>query len=202
MGIDFSKLQKGAERAFSDEGPKNPAHRKPVEPRKGAEECNYTTGQKEGKNGPLRGSQKAQRGEIQKTALKCPNFDIYYEYQENIRKSGQLQTEILKGAKAGEDIYTLFLKAVRAIGAMTDNPAFPKQIEEDLKTIYGKALQDPAPLRLELRETEIRLEKIREAHRQEGETASSQRLAQAVRAHEERIAELKRQIQKAENKPA
>ena len=37
------------------------------------------------------------------------SLEVYRAYQENIKTSSQLQTEILKGIKAGEDVYSLFL---------------------------------------------------------------------------------------------
>lgn len=43
------------------------------------------------------------------------SLEVYRTYQENIKTSSQLQTEILKGLKAGEDVYSLFLKAAKAI---------------------------------------------------------------------------------------
>lgn len=135
-------------------------------------------------------------------AEKDRSLEICRRYQENIRKSEQLQTDILKGARAGEDIYSLFLKAVEAISCMTSNPLFLSQIEGDIKTIYGRGLQEPAPLRLELRETQKRLDRLREAQQRETETDSLQRIAQAVKAHEARIAELIGLIKKAEERPA
>lgn len=65
------------------------------------------------------------------------SLEIYKTYQENIRASEQLQTEILKGSKAKEDIYTLFLKAVKAISLMTSNAVFYDRIAADLSSIYG-----------------------------------------------------------------
>ena len=46
-------------------------------------------------------------------AEKQRTLDIFREYQENIKRSGQLQTEILKGVKAGENVYNLFLDRQR-----------------------------------------------------------------------------------------
>lgn len=77
------------------------------------------------------------------------SLEVYRTYQENIKTSSQLQTEILKGLKAGEDVYSLFLKAAKAISLMTSNSLFYSQIEEDIEAIYGRGLQHkpPAPER-------------------------------------------------------
>lgn len=80
-------------------------------------------------------------------AEKQRTLDIFREYQENIKRSGQLQTEILKGVKAGENVYNLFLKAVKAISLMTSNSLFYSQIEADTRAIYGEGLQEQAPLK-------------------------------------------------------
>ena len=65
------------------------------------------------------------------------SLEVYRTYQENIKTSSQLQTEILKGIKAGEDVYSLFLKAAKAISLMTSNKLFYTQIEADTRAIYG-----------------------------------------------------------------
>jgi len=129
-------------------------------------------------------------------------IEEYRYYQDNIRKSEQIQIEILKGARAGEDIYTLFLKAVEAISCMTSDQLFLTQIKEDMKIIYGRGLQEKTPLELELAETQERLEKLREAYKREAGTDTPQRIAKAVEAHEATVAELTRLINTAEERPA
>lgn len=52
--------------------------------------------------------------------------------------------------KAGENVYNLFLKAVKAISLMTSNSLFYSQIEADTRAIYGEGLQEQAPLKCEL----------------------------------------------------
>lgn len=56
--------------------------------------------------------------------------EIYKEYQKNIMLSSQIQTEILKGLKAGEDIKPLFLKAIKVISLMTSNSVYYNQVEK------------------------------------------------------------------------
>lgn len=124
-------------------------------------------------------------------------LEVYKTYQENTRKSEQLQTEILKGLKAGADIYTLFLKAVDAISRMTSNTCFRSQIEEDLKSIYGAGLLEKPPLKLELEQTQTRLQRLTEAREREQSLDSKQRIAAAIKAHENRIAELEALLNRA-----
>lgn len=125
------------------------------------------------------------------------SLEVYRTYQENIKTSGQLQTDILKGVQAGTDIYSLFLKAVKAISLMTSNTVFYSQIEADIKNIYGIGLQLPAPLTLELIDTQERLDRLREAEQREPNIRSFNR---AITAHQNRIKELEKQISKAQEK--
>lgn len=124
-------------------------------------------------------------------------LSIYQTYRENMRKSGQLQTEILKGIQAGEDIYSLFLKATEAIGCMTDCGIFGTITADNIKSIYGEGLLQKQPLQLQLEETETRLIKLEEAGQREIAVTDKQRIQAAIKAHKERIAELENLIEKA-----
>lgn len=64
---------------------------------------------------------------------------VYREYQENIKKTELLQAEILKGVKAHEDIYVLFLKACKALGLTISNREFFPQIEKELPIYYPES---------------------------------------------------------------
>lgn len=125
------------------------------------------------------------------------SLEVYRAYQENTKRSGQLQTEILKGIKAGEDIYSLFLKAAKAISLMTSNTVFYSQIEADTRSIYGIGLNYKPPLKDELQDTQKRLQRLLEAEQRETDTDSRERIKRAIQAHRERIAELEAQINKA-----
>lgn len=112
---------------------------------------------------------------------------------------GQLQTEILKGVKAGESVYNLFLKAVKAISLMTSNSLFYSQIEADTRAIYGEGLQEQAPLQCELAEVQKRLARLKEAQAEELEHDSRERIGRAIQAHEAKIAQLQGKIARANN---
>lgn len=122
--------------------------------------------------------------------------EVYRQHQENTIKSNQLQTEILKGVRAGESVYSLFLKASKAITLMTGNTAFYSQIEAEAKTIYGEGLLQKAPLQIELQETQERLTKLREAEQRELDGDSKERIKRAIKAHEAKIADLESLIQR------
>lgn len=124
------------------------------------------------------------------------SLEVYRTYQENIKTSSHLQTEILKGLKAGEDVYSLFLKAAKAISLMTSNSLFYSQIEADIEAIYGRGLQHKPPLQIELQQTQERLTRLREAEQRELDGDSKERIKRAAKAHEAKIADLESLIQR------
>lgn len=121
-------------------------------------------------------------------------IEAYKTYQENIKISSQLQTEILKGVKQGESVYNLFLKATKAISLMTHDILFYNQLEADIRAIYGTGLLESQPLEIELTAVQERLQRLREAHAREGEPEDSrQRIMNAIKAHEARVETLTEQ---------
>ena len=183
---------------FVDFQEKQPS-KTPTEELLGTEEYKTSAEQEHALKRQIEGLGALQRKADQNKAEIDRNLEVYRTYQENIKRSGQLQTDILKGVQAGEDIYSLFLKAVQAISCMTSNKTFYSQVEADLISIYGIGLQQPAPLKLELMDTQKRLDRLREAEQREPNIDSIKR---AITAHQNRIAELEKQIAKAQDKPA
>ena len=183
---------------FADFQEKQPS-KTPTDEPLGAEEYKTSAEQEHALKRQIEGLGALQRKADQNKAEIDRNLEVYRTYQENIKRSGQLQTDILKGVQAGEDIYSLFLKAVQAISCMTSNKTFYSQVEADLISIYGIGLQQPAPLKLELMDTQKRLDRLREAEQKEPNIDSIKR---AITAHQNRIAELEKQIAKAQEKPA
>lgn len=183
---------------FADFQEKQPSTT-PTEPLLEGEEYKTSAEQENALKRQTEGLGALQRKADQNKAEIDRNLEVYRTYQENIKRSGQLQTDILRGVQAGEDIYSLFLKAVQAISCMTSNKTFYSQVEADLISIYGIGLQQPAPLKLELMDTQKRLDRLREAEQREPNIDSIKR---AITAHQNRIAELEKQIAKAQEKPA
>ena len=183
---------------FADFQEKQPS-KTPTDELLGAEEYKTSAEQEHALKRQIEGLGALQRKADQNKAEIDRNLEVYRTYQENIKRSGQLQTDILKGVQAGEDIYSLFLKAVQAISCMTSNKTFYSQVEADLISIYGIGLQQPAPLKLELMGTQKRLDRLREAEQREPNIDSIKR---AITAHQNRIVELEKQIAKAQEKPA
>lgn len=122
---------------------------------------------------------------------------ICREYQANTAKSQLYQSDILKGIKAGENIYSLFLKAAKIISFMTNNSLFYTQAEKDIIAIHGAGLQEQEALTIELGKVQERLQKLTEAEGREEDPDSRERIQRAITAHRARAGELERMIEKA-----
>ncbi len=186
--LDFSGI-------FTEEPPEKQAQNSPLEPRLESGEYTSLTEPKKPVEGLTEG---LERQQVKKLFLDTQreredhrrSLEAYTAYQENIKASFQLQTDILKGLKAGEDVHSLFLKAAKAISLMTSNELFYSQAEADLIAIYGRGLQEKPPLQLELKEAQKRLQRLLEAEQREQPPDSRERIHKAVEAHRKTIAEL------------
>ena len=199
MELDLTRLNNLAFADFKREQEKKQAPESPTEPRKASGEYKTIAGDKKPLETLVEGLQGIHKLQRQADAKKMDidrSLAICKEYQQNIKTSSQLQTEILKGAKAGESVYSLLLKACKAISLMTSNSVFYSQLEGDIRAIYGQGLLDPLPLQIELQETQERLTRLREALNREIEPDAKDRIQRAVKAHEAKIADLESLIQR------
>lgn len=201
MELDFTWMDNLARKVSGTEsthaeGPKALQALK-IGKRTGQGECSDTTQGKNAAQGilePLRGISVLKEREEARNAAHAQSMEIFREYQANTRASELKQAEILKGIRAGADPYDLLLKAVEAIAAMTHNELFFRQAKEDLIEIQGEALLEPAPIRWEIETVEHRLDHLKEALTGEEDEVRRRKLAGAVRAHEERIAQLRAKL--------
>ena len=112
------------------------------------------------------------------------------QYLENTRRTEELQSEVLRGAKSGEDPAKLLILCSKALSLVTNNPVFADEVERAMMAVQGHALGDPALTRQELEETKARLERIREAYAAEEDLSLKEEMEQAIRWHEKRVKEL------------
>lgn len=126
--------------------------------------------------------------------------EAYRDYQSNIKNAGDLRTQILKGARAGEAPVALLLKACQCISSMTGEKLFSEQVEQDLKAIYGEVFLEPAPLEWELEEVKDRLGRLQQALQRETKTEDRQRIAEAIEAHRKKAGELGKLLREAEER--
>ena len=121
--------------------------------------------------------------------------EMYATYQENIKLSGSLRADILKGIQRGQEPLALLLKAVECISLMTGDTVIHTQAKEDILAIYGWGLGEPEPLHTELKNAYNRLERLKRATVPPEEEA---RLQRAIRSHEEYIESLRSAIARAD----
>lgn len=126
--------------------------------------------------------------------------EAYRDYQNNIKNAGDLRTQILKGARAGEDPTALLLKACQCISSMTGEKLFSEQVEQDLKAIYGEVFLEPAPLEWELDEVKERLDRLQQALQRETKTEDRHRIERAIEAHRKKARELEELLGEAEKR--
>lgn len=130
--------------------------------------------------------------EARETAYKKDqSLAVYQHYQANIKKSSQIKTEITKGAREGESIYSLFLKACKAISLMTDEEVFYTTIKRDTLEIYGEGLEMQEPLTQDIADTRARLDKLQAALE---EKPDSVMINKAIQSHRERITRLESKL--------
>lgn len=121
------------------------------------------------------------------------SLEICKEYQENIKRTGQLQTEISKGLLRGEDIYQLFLKAVDALGLVVHDKSLLSRTRETLIDVYGHGLQEPRPLEIELEAIEGRIKHMEGALTAAGPD-TARNIKRAIAAHREQAEGIRRRL--------
>lgn len=121
-------------------------------------------------------------------------LSVYKTYMHNVHLTEEIQSDIIRGAKAGEDPFSLLLKALRAICLMTGSNVLYNDVELSMRAVYGQALGLEAPTRIELANTEERLAKLKAALETCEEGDNKERMKQAIKAHEATIVRLKSQL--------
>ena len=116
--------------------------------------------------------------------------NAWAQYLENTRRTEELQSDILRGAKAGEDPAKLLILCSRALSLVTNNPVFADEVERTMTAVQGHALGNPALREEELEACRCRLGRIREAYEKEEDLSLKEEMEQAIRWHEKRIKEL------------
>lgn len=123
--------------------------------------------------------------------------EITQERQSEIAHANQLQVEVMKGLQCGEPVERLLLKALESMALKENDTVSYPEAKKTLIAVYGDALGQPVPLQIELEEFEQRLERLRKAYEEGKETEpkdTQERVKNAIMAHENRIALLKKRI--------
>lgn len=128
----------------------------------------------------LQAEQEAQR------AAQRKSLEICQEYQAARARSAELQASILKGLNVGENPYTLLVKCADCIGLLIgETRVFPQTVKARIVDVYGRGLEDPQALGVELEDTRHRLAML-----QRPDLEKTTHVNAAIRAHQGRIKEI------------
>lgn len=99
----------------------------------------------------------------------------------------QGKTAILKGIRAGENIYSLLTTACQVIAAATGDPSFKDQTTREIRAIYGWACGEIPPLKIELEAVRERTRRIKRYLDQTDSIPPQEKnvLLQALQEHQE-----------------
>ena len=117
-------------------------------------------------------------------------LEIYQTYLQRVRESEELQMQIIRGVREGEDCYRLLILAARAISRMTGSNVLLDEVEKMVRSVYGEALGEKVPLEIEIEETRKRLERIRKAAASAETLDLKETMELAIRSHEARLKKL------------
>lgn len=123
--------------------------------------------------------------------------ELSQERKSELAHANQLQVEVMKGLQSGEPVERLLLKALESLALKDNDTVSFSEAKKTLIAIYGDALGQPVPLQIELEEFETRLERLKQAYEEGKETEAKdtqERVKNAIMAHENRIALLKKKI--------
>lgn len=119
--------------------------------------------------------------------------ELYQTYQEHQRKAGDIRAQLIKGTQAGENIVTLYLLAVEAIGYMTGDGAMLTEIKKNIEQVYAYTLGDPEAIAHQITEAQSRLQRLQNRLAEIGaHDPGRPTVLQAIRRHQERIEQLAR----------
>ena len=193
MSLDFTILENLTKETIAEE---KQAPRSPLEPLKDKTSINTSLENKEAVQGQIEtqtGNNELIRRIERKNIEKSDQKQIISMYTENLSKASIQQSEILKGIKAGDDIYNLFFKAIDTIELLNNNKAFSTQAKEDIIKIYGEKLGNKRPLEIQLEETHKRYSRLKKSLKQaKGE--DKQRIEKAIIDHRQVMEKLANKI--------
>lgn len=168
----------------------------PAKDFKGENTLESNANKRRGSSAEDTGIKKLQREIDQAQSLKYQALIIHREYQKNIKVSEQLQTEIIKGLQSGEDIYNLFLKAMKSISLMICNDVQYTMAEQYIREIYGIGLGEQTPLKIELEQVKERLNRLMQSKTQGIDY--NQSIDKALASHQNKIKIIEGLIAKGE----
>lgn len=112
--------------------------------------------------------------------------------RESRARARRLLDEVATGARAGDNMAGLLLKAVEAAGLLACRPEIAAAVDESLKIVYGQALHNPAAAGLEVAEREQRLQLLEEALNT-ATPSEAQLIRRSIKTNKKRLRELEKE---------
>lgn len=116
----------------------------------------------------------------------------------------QVKMEIVNMIHSGETPYDIIYHVAKRLEAASGEPGYASYVEEQIRAVYGFALEHVKPMERELADVKARLERIKRAYENPEFTEEEHiRIGFAIDRHKKNIARLEEMIQraKAENRP-
>ena len=76
----------------------------------------------------------------------------------------QIKMDVLDMVNRAEDPFAIIYHLVKWLGEFSGEPSYAKYVEEQIRAVYGLALQHVKPMQDELDEVEARLKRIEDAY--------------------------------------
>ena len=108
----------------------------------------------------------------------------------------QIKMDVLDMVNRAEDPFAIIYHLVKWLGEFSGEPSYAKYVEDQIRAVYGLALQHVKPMQDELDEVEARLKRIEDAY-EKPEFTEEDRIGFAIQHHKENIERLKVLIKQA-----
>ena len=111
----------------------------------------------------------------------------------------QVKMEILNMIHSGESPFDIIYHSAKRLEDVSGEPGYAKYVEDQIRAVYGFALEHAKPMKDELHEVEERLKRIEKSYENPDFTEEEHiRIGFAINRHKKNIERLKIMIQKAE----
>ena len=111
----------------------------------------------------------------------------------------QVKMEILNMIHSGESPFDIIYHIAKRLEDVSGEPGYAKYVEDQIRAVYGFALEHVKPMKDELHEVEERLKHIEKSYENPDFTEEEHiRIGFAINRHKKNIERLKVMIQKAE----
>ena len=111
----------------------------------------------------------------------------------------QVKMEILNMIHSGESPFDIIYHIAKRLEDVSGEPGYAKYVEDQIRAVYGFALEHVKPMKDELHEVEERLKRIEKSYENPDFTEEEHiRIGFAINRHKKNIERLKIMIQKAE----